>query len=153
MGAVFVRRSDIYQADHGPVPNGMIELFHGYTYSGHPLAAAAGIATLDIYAEEGLFERTKHISKVWEDAAHSLKGLPHVIDVRNYGLIAGIEMEPREGAVGARGYDVFTDCFHNRDVLVRPAGDIIASSPPLIIEESQIAQIFDTLADAIRAAD
>ncbi len=149
MGAVFVR-DDIHAAlMDGPAET--IELFHGYTYSGHPLAAAAGLATLNIYQNENLFESAIRLYSVWEEAAHTLAGLPHVLDVRNYGLIAGIELAPRDNTPGARGYDVFTDCFHNRDLLVRASGDLIALSPPLIVTEDQIGQIFDTLAAAIRA--
>ena len=149
MGAVIASRQIHDAFMHGP--EGAIELFHGYTYSGHPVAAAAALATLDTYAEEGLFERAKTHAAVWEDAAHALRGLPHVIDVRNYGLIAGIELAPREGAPGKRAYEVFTRCFHERDLLVRVTGDIIALSPPLIIEPAQIERIFSTLADTIRS--
>ncbi len=149
MGAVFVR-DDIHSAlMRGPAET--IELFHGYTYSGHPLAAAAGLATLDIYQNENLFDVAKRYHLVWEQAAHALADLPHVVDVRNYGLMAGIELAVRDSTPGARGYDVFTDCFHNRDLLVRASGDIIALSPPLIVNEDQIGQMFDTLAAAIRA--
>jgi beta-alanine--pyruvate transaminase len=150
MGAVIASRQIHDAFMHGPL--GAIELFHGYTYSGHPVAAAAALATLDTYAEEGLFERAKTHASVWEDAAHALRGLPNVIDVRNYGLIAAIELAPREGAPGARAYEVFTRCFHERDLLIRVTGDVIALSPPLIIEPAQIERIFQTLADTIRAA-
>jgi len=148
MGAVLASRAIHDAFMHGPP--GAIELFHGYTYSGHPVAAAAALATLDTYAEESLFERAKERAPAWEAAAHSLRGLPHVIDVRNYGLIAGIELAPRDGAPGARAYDVFTRCFHQHDLLIRVTGDIIALSPPLIIEPGQIEKIFSTLADTIR---
>jgi beta-alanine--pyruvate transaminase len=131
-------------------PPGAIELFHGYTYSAHPLACAAGLATLDIYAREGLFERVRTLAPYWEDAAHSLRGLPGVIDVRNYGLILGLEFEPRPGAPGARAFDVYLQCFQ-RGVLARNTGDTIALSPPLIIEKQHIDQLFGTLGDAIRA--
>ncbi|TGT78910.1 aminotransferase class III-fold pyridoxal phosphate-dependent enzyme, partial [Mesorhizobium sp. M5C.F.Ca.ET.164.01.1.1] len=87
------------------------ELFHGYTYSGHPVACAAGIATLDIYRDEGLFTRASELQDAWHDAIHSLKGSPNVIDIRTIGFIAGIELQPRDGAIGARAYDVFVDCF------------------------------------------
>ena len=131
-------------------PDG-IELFHGYTYSAHPVACAAGIATLGIYEREGLLTRAKSLAKDWEDAAHSLKGLPHVIDIRNYGLILGLELEPVPGKPGARGFGVFLKCFE-RGLLVRQTGDIIALSPPLIIERAQIAQVFETLGAVLRAA-
>src|SRR6185436_553177 len=91
--------------------NAGIELFHGYTYSGHPLAAAAGLATLDIYRSEQLFERAASLESYWADAALALRGSPHVVDVRNIGLVAGIELEARSGAVGARGFETFLKCF------------------------------------------
>jgi beta-alanine--pyruvate transaminase len=131
-------------------PPGAIELFHGYTYSAHPLACAAGLATLEIYAREGLFERARTLAPYWENAAHSLRGLPGVIDVRNYGLILGLEFEPRAGAPGARAFDVYLECF-KRGILVRNTGDTIALSPPLIIEKTHIDQLYGTLAEAIRA--
>ena len=149
MGAVFVRRG-IYDTVVNATPSG-IELFHGYTYSGHPLAAAAGLATLELYQTEGLFERAASLAPHWEQALHSLRGLPHVIDIRNLGLVGGIEMEPRAGAPGTRGFDVFVDCF-NRGALIRVTGDIIALSPPLIIDERQIDELVDTVRSAIKAA-
>ena len=142
MGAVFAQRK-IYDA-FMQGPENAIELFHGYTYSAHPLACAAALATLDIYAREGLLTRAATLSAKWEDAVHSLKGLPHVIDIRNYGLIGAIEFEPRPGKPGARGYDIFTKCFE-RNVMVRQTGDIIALSPPLIVEDQHIDQIVSTL--------
>ena len=148
MGAVFVRHK-IYDTVVNSAPAG-IELFHGYTYSGHPLAAAAGLATLELYETEGLFQRAASLAPYWEDALHSLRGLPHVIDIRNLGLVGGIELEPRAGAPGARAFEIFVDCF-NRGVLARVTGDIIALSPPLIIEKSQIDELVGTLADAIKA--
>ena len=150
MGAVAVRRG-IYQTTVDAAASG-IELFHGYTYSGHPLAAAAGLATLELYEREGLFARAAQLAPYWEEALHSLEGHPNVIDVRNIGLVAGVELSSREGAVGARAYDVFVDCFFNRDLLVRVTGDIIALSPPLIIEREQIDEIVDRLGAALRAA-
>ncbi|MBT1444573.1 aspartate aminotransferase family protein [Shewanella sp. JM162201] len=147
MGAVFVSQ-DIHDACmHGPEE--LIEFFHGYTYSGHPVAAAAALATLDIYKEEKLFERTKELEGYWEDAVHSLKGLPNVIDIRNTGLVAGIQMSPNNEGVGRRGYRVFERCFKN-GTLVRVTGDIIAMSPPLIVEKAHIDQMINTLADAIQ---
>jgi beta-alanine--pyruvate transaminase len=127
-----------------------IELFHGYTYSGHPLACAAGLATLDVYEEDGLFARTKSLAPKWEDAIHSLKGLPHVIDLRNIGLVGAVELEPRDGAPGARTFDVLLACYEN-GMMVRQTGDIIALCPPLIISESQIDEMITILGDAIRA--
>ncbi len=149
MGAVFASRTIHDTFMQGPP--GAIELFHGYTYSGHPLAAAAALATLDTYAEEGLFERAIEHGGYWEQALHSLRGLEHVIDIRNYGLIGGIELAPRPGAPGARAYEVFTRCFHDQNLLIRVTGDIIALSPPLIIERSHIDRIVETLQDVIRA--
>jgi beta-alanine--pyruvate transaminase len=148
MGGVIVKKAIHDAFMHGP--DG-IELFHGYTYSAHPVACAAGLATLEIYEREGLLTRAKSLSKAWEDAAHQLRGLPHVIDVRSYGLILGLELEPLAGKVGARGFDVFVKCF-DRGVLVRQTGDILALSPPLIIEPSHIAQLFETLSGVLRAA-
>ncbi|MCB1554039.1 MAG: aspartate aminotransferase family protein [Xanthomonadales bacterium] len=148
MGAVFASEA-IHDSFMGG-PESLIELFHGYTYSGHPLAAAAGLATLDVYQEEQLFERAKTLGQTWEDAAHALRGLPHVVDIRNYGLIAAIELASRAGAPGTRAYEVFTRCFHDHDLLIRVTGDVIALSPPLILEPGHIDRIFSTLADTIR---
>ncbi len=130
-------------------PDG-IELFHGYTYSAHPAACAAGLATLGLYEREGLLTRAAALAKYWEDAAHSLRGLPHVVDVRNYGLILGLELAAIPGKPGTRAFEVFMRCFE-RGVLVRQTGDVIALSPPLIIEKSQIDQIFGTLSEVLRA--
>lgn len=131
-------------------PAGAIELFHGYTYSGHPLACAAGVAALDIYREENLFEQAITLGSYWEDAIHSLKDLPNVIDIRNFGLIGAIEMAPRPNAPGARAYDVFTNCFFDKNVLIRVTGDVIALSPPLILEKRHIDQLFQKIGEAIR---
>ncbi len=151
MGAV-VATNAIHDAINDSVAAG-IELFHGYTYSGHPLAAAACIATLDIYAEEGLFERAAELAPYWEERAHGLRhaGGP-VIDVRNLGLVCGIEMAPRPGAPGARGYDLFTGAYAN-GLLMRFTGDIVAMSPPLIISRDQIDDIFDLLARLLADID
>jgi beta-alanine--pyruvate transaminase len=130
-------------------PENAIELFHGYTYSAHPVACAAALATLDVYTKEGLLTRAASLSAEWENAMHSLRGLPHVLDVRNYGLIGAVELEPRPGKPGARAFEVFLKCFE-RGVMVRQTGDIIAVSPPLIIEPRQIARIVDTLGPVIR---
>lgn len=149
MGAVFSSRKVHDALMHGP--DNAIELFHGYTYSGHPAACAAGIATLDIYEDEGLLTRTADIQSAWHDAIHSLKDLPNVIDIRTMGLIAGIELDSRAGAPGTRAYDVFVDCFE-KGLLIRVTGDIIALSPPLIIEMDQIGEIVDVLGNALKAA-
>jgi beta-alanine--pyruvate transaminase len=147
MGAVFAKDS-VYDT-FMDAPDG-IELFHGYTYSGHPLACAAGIATLDTYAEEGLLTRGKDLEGTFEAAIHALKGLPHVIDVRNLGLMGAVELEPRAGKPGARAYEAFLKCFE-AGVLVRYTGDILAFSPPLIVEKDQIDRIFSTVADALKS--
>jgi beta-alanine--pyruvate transaminase len=149
MGAVFVR-DDIYDAFmHGPEG---IELFHGYTYSGHPLACAAGIATLDTYEEEGLLERGSTLEKYWEDALHSLKGLPHVIDIRNAGLMGAIELAPRSGAPGSRGYSALVKCFE-AGALIRYTGDTLAFSPPLIVEKAQIDRLFEIVGEVLRTLE
>ena len=143
MGAVMVKQ-EIYSAFQDRDPKA-IDLFHGYTYSAHPMAAAALIATLDVYREDGLFEHANEHSSYWENALHSLKGTDPIIDIRNLGLVAGIEMEAKEGKPGTRGYDVFTNAFHNHDLLLRITGDTIALSPPLIAEKEHIDQIVDIL--------
>ncbi|MFO1495525.1 MAG: aspartate aminotransferase family protein [Lysobacterales bacterium] len=148
MGAVLASKAIHDAFMHGP--EGAIELFHGYTYSGHPVACAAALATLDIYREEGLFDKAIELGPYWENAIHALRGLPNVIDIRNYGLIGAIELSSRPGAVGARAYEVFTRCFHEKDLLIRTTGDVIALSPPLIIEKSHIDSLFQRLAEAIR---
>jgi beta-alanine--pyruvate transaminase len=129
-----------------------IELFHGYTYSGHPLAAAAGLATLEIYKNEGLFERAASLESYWADAVHALRGSPNVIDLRNIGIVAGIELEPRPNAPGTRGFDEFLKRFE-MGVIVRSTGDTIAMSPPLIIEKTQIDRIFETLSTALKSVE
>ena len=149
MGAVAAKK-EIYDA-FMQGPEGAIELFHGYTYSAHPIACAAGIATQRIYREEGLLTRAKEIGDDWADAVHSLKGLPHVIDLRNLGLIGAVELEPIPGKPGARGFDVFVRAFE-KGLLARVTGDIIALSPPLIIERSHIDELVGKLAEAIREA-
>ena len=146
MGAVAVSRS-IHDAVVNGAPGG-IELFHGYTYSGHPLACAAGIATLDLYESEGLFERAAEMAPYWESAVHSLRDAPGVVDVRNMGLVAGIELESRAGAVGARAMEVFLKCFEN-GVLVRVTGDVVAMSPPLIISRKQIDEMVGVVAQTV----
>lgn len=130
-------------------PDNMIELFHGYTYSGHPVAAAAALATLDCYKEDDLFERANEIAPYWEEAVHSLKDVPHVVDLRNLGLIGAIELEPLSGKPTARAYDAFLKCYE-KGLMIRTTGDIIALSPPLIVEKSHIDQIFDTLRTVLK---
>jgi beta-alanine--pyruvate transaminase len=149
MGAVFVRDS-IYEAFMQGAEG--IELFHGYTYSGHPLACAAGIGTLDTYEEEGLLERASALEPHWEGAAHALKGERHVVDIRNLGLVAAIELEPRKDAPGKRAYEAFVKAFE-RGVLVRYTGDILALSPPLIVEKQQIDRLFDCVREVLQTVE
>ncbi|WP_085900493.1 aspartate aminotransferase family protein [Kiloniella majae] len=154
MGGVICREG-IYEAFEAAAdndPSSSIELFHGYTYSGHPVAAAAGLATLETYKEEGLFERAQGLEDYWGNAAHNLKGTRHVIDIRNMGLIGAIELESRPGEVGKRAYEAFRKCFE-KGVLIRVTGDIIALSPPLIIEKGQIDQIFETIQTVLNDLD
>ncbi|RYF52754.1 MAG: aminotransferase class III-fold pyridoxal phosphate-dependent enzyme [Comamonadaceae bacterium] len=141
-GAVAVKR-EVHDAVVNATSAG-IEFFHGYTYSAHPLACAAIVATLNIYRRDKLFERAAGMAQAFEDAAHSLKGAPHVVDVRNLGLVAGIELSPRAGAPGARAAEAFQKCF-DQGLMVRYTGDIIAVSPPLIIEASQITELFERI--------
>jgi len=147
MGAVFARQG-IYDA-FMQGPESAIELFHGYTYSGHPLACAAALATLDIYEKEGLLTRAAGMSQYWEEALHSLKGISSIIDIRTIGLIAGIELEPIAGSPGARAYQALVQCFES-DLLIRTTGDIIALSPPLIIENSHIDRLVDRLRSVLQ---
>ncbi|MCV9908232.1 aspartate aminotransferase family protein [Brucella sp. HL-2] len=149
MGAVFASRTVHDALMTGP--ENAIELFHGYTYSGHPVACAAGLATLEIYAEEGLLTRGAELAEHWQNALHSLKGAPNVIDIRNLGLVGAIELSSREGAIGARAYDVFVDCF-KKGLLIRVTGDVIALSPPLIVEKEQIDTIVSMIGDALKRA-
>ena len=142
MGAVFVK-SKIHDAFMN-VPEHVIDFFHGYTYSGHPMACAASLGTLDTYQEEGLLTRAAELAPYWEEQVHALKGLPHIIDIRNIGLVGAIEFEPLPGEPGKRAYDRFVKAFEN-NLLVRQTGDIIAISPPLIISKSEIDQLFETL--------
>ena len=149
MGAVFAQ-----QRIHDAFMNGpehLIEFFHGYTYSAHPLACAAGLATLQTYADDGLLTRGAEMATTFENAVHSLKGLPNVIDVRNIGLVGGIELAPIAGEPGKRAFSVFLDCW-DKGVLVRTTGDTVALSPPLIIEKQHIDQLVGTWADAIKRA-
>jgi beta-alanine--pyruvate transaminase len=146
MGGVLVSKAVYDTFMRGP--DG-IELFHGYTYSAHPVACAAGLATLEIYKREGLLTRARTLAAKWEDAAHALQGLPHVIDVRNYGLILGLELAPVAGKPGARAFEVYTKCFE-RGLLVRQTADILALSPPLIVTPEQIDEMFGTLSAVLR---
>jgi beta-alanine--pyruvate transaminase len=149
MGAVIVK-DEIHDA-FMTGPEEAIEFAHGYTYSGHPLACAAGLGTLDTYAEEGLLTRANEMSGYFAQAVHSLRGEPNVIDVRNMGLVGGIELAPLPGKPTLRAFNVFLDCY-DKGLLIRTTGDTIALSPPLIIERSHIDQIVDTLRGAIRRA-
>ncbi len=147
MGAVLAK-GEIYDT-FMTGPEGAIEFFHGYTYSGHPLAAAAGCATLDVYEEEGLFERARSLEGYLEDGLHSLKGEPYVIDIRNFGLIGAVELEPIEGQPTARAVELFGHCYDS-GVIIRTTGDTVAFSPPLIIEKPQIDQVIDTVRNGLR---
>jgi beta-alanine--pyruvate transaminase len=132
-------------------PEHMIELFHGYTYSGNPIASAAGIATLETYREEGLFERAAEIAPYWEAALHSLKGLPHVIDIRNMGLIGAVELEGIAGEPTKRAFGAFLAAYE-KGILIRTTGDIIAMSPPLIVSKADIDVLIGVLGDVLREA-
>lgn len=149
MGAVFASRKVHDALMHGP--ENQIELFHGYTYSGHPVACAAGLATLDIYAAESLLTRGADLAAYWEEAMWTLRDHPQVADIRTIGLVAGIELTSRPGAVGARAHEVFLDCY-GRGLLIRVTGDIIALSPPLIVERGHIDEMVSILGDALRRA-
>jgi beta-alanine--pyruvate transaminase len=139
MGAVFMKE-DLYQAFMSG-PENSIEMPHGYTYSAHPVACAAGLGTMEVYEEEGLLTRVGELAQYWEDAAHALKDCPNVIDIRNLGLIAAVELAPRPGAVGARGFEAHLKAFE-KGAYIRTTGDILAFAPPLIIQKSEIDQLF-----------
>jgi len=132
-------------------PEHVVELFHGYTYSAHPLACAAGLATLDLYRDEQVFERARKLEPVWADAAMSLKGLPNVLDIRCVGITAGIDLASRPGAVGKRAYDAMVHAFNTENVVVRATGDTLALTPPLIVSEREIGEIFSKVAAVIKA--
>jgi beta-alanine--pyruvate transaminase len=151
MGAVIVSK-DIYDTFMNSAAENAIELFHGYTYSAHPVACAAGLAALDIYKNDKLFERVQELTPYWENAVHSLKGTRHVIDIRNIGLIGAIELEPRPGKPGARTFDAFVKAYE-AGVLTRITGDVIAMSPPFIVEKKQIDDIVSILADVLKNVD
>ncbi len=148
MGAVLVDK-EIYSA-FMTGPEHSVEFFHGYTYSGHPVAAAAGLASLSVYEEEGLYQRAREMAPVLEDAVHSLKGAPHVIDIRNIGMMAAIELEPRPGEPTMRANEMFRRCFE-AGLLIRTTGDVLALSPPLIIDADQIGQIVDTIGKTLQS--
>ena len=152
MGAV-IAKQEIYDTFMQAAPADTIEFYHGYTYSAHPLACAAAIASLSVYEDEKLFERAAKLAPHFEAAAHKLRGLPHVKDIRNLGLICGIELESRPGKPTARAYEVFTKCFWQKNILVRTTGDIIALSPPLIINEEQIDMLFNAIAEVLITID
>jgi beta-alanine--pyruvate transaminase len=149
MGAVFSKKF-IHDA-FMDAPAG-IELFHGYTYSGHPLACAASLATLDVFEEQGVLENAKGLQPYWEDAVHSLRGLPHVVDIRTIGLVAGIELESIPGKPGARAFAAFKQAFAD-GILIRTTGDIIALSPPLVLEKKHIDELFGKLAAVLKNLD
>ncbi len=149
MGGVIVRKS-IYDA-FMKGPDHAIEFCHGYTYSAHPLACAAGLATLDLYVEEDLFARALRLEPMWADAVHSLRGYPNVLDIRNTGLTAAIDLAGKPGAPGKRGFEAMDYAFHDADLLIRVAGDTLILTPPLIVSEAQIDEIVEKTAQAIKA--
>lgn len=149
MGGVIVRKPIFDAFMNGP--DNAIELFHGYTYSGHPLAAAASLATLDIYRDEGLFERAKSLEPIWADAIMDLKEEPNVLDIRTLGLVAGIDLASRPEGVGKRGYEAMEHAFHEEGLMVRATGDTLALTPPLIVTEDQIGEIAEKTRRVIRA--
>jgi beta-alanine--pyruvate transaminase len=152
LGGVICRDQlyDTVMAAHADSPEHAIEFFHGYTYSGHPVACAAAIATLDVLRNDKLFERAARMGRLLGDAMHSeLKGLPHVIGIRTLGLAGAVELASLAGLAGKRAYDIFLDCFQ-RGVLVRAAGDSLVLAPPYIVEPAQIEQMVSVLAASIR---
>jgi beta-alanine--pyruvate transaminase len=149
MGGVLVRKH-IYDA-FMQGPEHVVELFHGYTYSAHPLACAAGLATLDLYREENLFERARQLETPWAAAALSLKGLPNVLDIRPVGMTVGIDLASKPDGVGRRGMAALETAFHDHDIMLRAVGDTLALSPPLIISEAQIGEVFDKVGKVIKA--
>jgi beta-alanine--pyruvate transaminase len=149
MGGVIARKG-IYDA-FMTGPEHVIELFHGYTYSAHPLACAAGLATLDLYRDEKLFERAKKLEPVWYETALRLKGLPNVVDIRTCGLTVGVDLAPRAEGPGRRGMEALDRAFHEHDLTMRSVGDTLAMSPPLIVSEAQIGELFEKLGKVIKA--
>jgi beta-alanine--pyruvate transaminase len=149
MGGVVVRKGIHDAFMQGP--EHMIELFHGYTYSAHPLACAAGLATLDLYRDEKLFERAKKLEPKWADAAMGLKGLPGVLDIRTVGLTAAIDLASRPDAFGKRAYEAMERAFHEDELMLRVAGETLVLTPPLIVSEAQIGEMFEKAAKVIKA--
>jgi beta-alanine--pyruvate transaminase len=149
MGGVLVRDT-IFEAFMAGPPNA-VELFHGYTYSAHPLACAAGLATLDIYRDEKLFERAKNLEPKFADAVMSLRNEPNVVDIRTVGITAGIDLAPNENGPGDRGFAALRSGFHDHDLMMRIAGDTLALTPPLIVSDDQVGEIVDKVARVIRA--
>ena len=149
MGGVIVRDTihDAFMSG----PEHLVELTHGYTYRAHPLACAAGLATLEIYRDEKLFERANKLEPKFADAVTSLKGQPNVVDIRTVGLTAGIDLAPRPDLPGKRGFDALNSAFHDNDLMLRIAGDTLALTPPLIIGEDQIGEIIEKVTKVIRA--
>ena len=147
MGAV-IAKNEVYDTITNAAPEGAIEFLHGYTYSAHPMACSALLATQKLYVDEQLFARAQAMAPKFEAALHSLKDARHVIDIRNLGIVGGIELEPRAGAVGRRGLEAHIRCFE-AGVLVRSTGDILALSPPLIIEDAHIERIVETIRTAL----
>ncbi len=151
MGAVAIKQ-EVHDAIINAAPEGGMEFMHGYTYSAHPVACAAANATLALYEREQLFQRAASLAPKFEAAVHALKGVKNVIDIRNFGLVAGIELAPREGQAGKRGYEALVKCF-GKGLLIRTTGDILAVSPPLIVEDAQIDRIFSTIAQVVASID
>ena len=149
MGAVFVTK-EIHDAFMNG-PDHMIDFFHGYTYSGHPMACAAALATMETYQDEGLLTRAGELAQYWEDAVHSLKDHPYVIDIRNIGLVAAIELESIKGEPTKRATEAMDSAFFDNNILIRTTGDIIALSPPLIIEKNQIDEIIDKVSNVLKS--
>jgi beta-alanine--pyruvate transaminase len=149
MGGV-IARAPIYEAFMRG-PEHVVELFHGYTYSAHPLACAAALAALDLYRDEDLFARARALEPKWAQAAMGLKNLPNVLDIRTIGLTAGIDLAARPDAPGRRAYDAMIKAFHDENLIIRVTGDTIALTPPLIVSEGEIADIFARVARVIRA--
>ncbi len=148
LGGVLMKK-EIYDAFMNG-PKEVIEFFHGYTYSGHPLATAAAIATMDVYEQESLFERSRELAPYFEEAVHSLKGLPHVVDIRNFGLMCGMDLAPVPDRPGARAYERFLKCYE-KGVLVRSQGETIVLTPPLIAEKKHVDEIVGTLGDVLKS--
>ena len=149
MGGVIARKG-IYDA-FMKGPDHAVELFHGYTYSAHPLACAAGLATLDVYENEGLFAKARKLEPIWADAVHSLKGLPNVADIRTIGMVGAIDLAPNSVGPGKRGFEAMDEAYHKQDLLFRIAGDTLVLSPPLIISEAQIDAVVEKTKKVITA--